>query len=150
MERRLEALRKIMRERSSLQGPEIEAYIVTSFDEHQNHQEDDASGRLQYISGFSGPIGDAVVSKTLNKSSYLVYKRMCHTHTSEMINFPKQSENNRKRRRNVSGNFTSTAMIFIKRTEMFLIAHSHALNCLFIDNTKISCFMDTIKIFRTC
>lgn len=69
IETRLQALRSQMRSRSTLQGPQLEAYIVTSFDEHQNHQEDDATGRLQFISGFSGPIGDAVVSQTLNKSN---------------------------------------------------------------------------------
>jgi hypothetical protein len=62
MERRLQALRNEMRIRSSLQGHEIDAYIVTTFDEHHNHQEDDVEGRLQFISGFSGPIADAVVS----------------------------------------------------------------------------------------
>lgn len=50
-----------MKARSS-QGAEIDAYIVTSFDEHQNYQSDDSEGRLEFISGFSGPIGDAVVS----------------------------------------------------------------------------------------
>lgn len=60
----MEELRKIMRDRSTIQGPEINAYIVTTFDEHQSHQEDGKESRLQYISGFSGPIADAVVSTT--------------------------------------------------------------------------------------
>lgn len=51
-----------MRSRTvSSRGSEIDAYIVTSYDEHQIHQSDDLEGRLQFISGFSGPIGDAVV-----------------------------------------------------------------------------------------
>lgn len=50
-----------MRIRTSLQGPEIDAYIVSSFDEHQSQQIDDAEKRLEFISGFSGPIGDTVV-----------------------------------------------------------------------------------------
>lgn len=58
----MQALRNEMRIRSSIQGPEIDAYIVTTFDEHQTHQDDFKEGRLEYISGFSGPIADAVVS----------------------------------------------------------------------------------------
>ena len=69
MERRLQVLRNEMRIRSSSQGhSEIDAYIVTSFDEHQNHQEDDSNGRLQFISGFSGPVGDAVVRRYINQA----------------------------------------------------------------------------------
>lgn len=45
----------------SSRGSEIDAYIVTSYDEHQIYQSDDLEGRLQFISGFSGPVGDAVV-----------------------------------------------------------------------------------------
>jgi hypothetical protein len=63
---RLQALRNEMRTRSSTHGPEIDAFIVTTFDEHQNHQENDIEGRLQYISGFSGPIADVVVSFHFN------------------------------------------------------------------------------------
>lgn len=62
LERRLQALRNEMRTRSSLQGHEIDAYIVTTFDEHHNHMDDDVEGRLRYISGFSGPVADVVVS----------------------------------------------------------------------------------------
>ena len=54
-----------MRIRSS-QNTEVDAYIVTSYDEHQNHQDDDTEGRLEFISGFSGPIGDAVVRLILS------------------------------------------------------------------------------------
>jgi hypothetical protein len=62
VEKRLNALRNEMRTRTvSSRGTEIDAYIVTSYDEHQIYQSDDLEGRLQFISGFSGPIGDAVV-----------------------------------------------------------------------------------------
>jgi hypothetical protein len=54
---RLKTLRNEMRSR----GSSIDAYIVTSYDEHQIYQPDDVESRLQFISGFSGPIGDAVV-----------------------------------------------------------------------------------------
>ncbi len=50
-----------MRDRAYVEGPQIDAFIVTSFDEHHNHQDDGKESRLQYISGFSGPIADAVV-----------------------------------------------------------------------------------------
>ena len=66
-ERRMEELRNVMRDRSTIQGPEIHAYIVTTFDEHQSHEENGRESRLQYISGFSGPIADAVVSTLLEK-----------------------------------------------------------------------------------
>lgn len=62
-----------MKIRASQQDDEIHAYIVTSFDEHQNHIEDDAEGRLEFISGFSGPVGDAVVGflwRVLNKKYF--------------------------------------------------------------------------------
>lgn len=60
IEKRVDALRNEMRIRSPY-NTELDAYIVTSYDEHQNYQSDDTEGRLQFISGFSGPIGDAVV-----------------------------------------------------------------------------------------
>ena len=63
----MEELRNVMRDRSTIQGPEIHAYIVTTFDEHQSHEENGRESRLQYISGFSGPIADAVVSTLLEK-----------------------------------------------------------------------------------
>lgn len=57
VEERLKLLRNEMRTR----GSSIDAYIVTSYDEHQIYQPNDVESRLQFISGFSGPIGDAVV-----------------------------------------------------------------------------------------
>lgn len=59
---RIKALRNEMISRSSSQASKIDAFIVTSFDEHQTVQSDDSEGRLEFISGFSGPIGDAVVN----------------------------------------------------------------------------------------
>lgn len=55
VEKRIETLRNEMRG--------ISAFIVTSFDEHQTVQFDDTEGRLEFISGYSGPVGDAVVIK---------------------------------------------------------------------------------------
>lgn len=48
--------------RVSLTGYEVNAYIVTSFDEHQNEDVADCDKRREYITGFTGTIGDAVVS----------------------------------------------------------------------------------------
>lgn len=62
MKSRLQALRDEMLIHSDHRGPQISAYIVTTFDEHQTYQTDDTEGQLQFISGFSGPTGYAVVS----------------------------------------------------------------------------------------
>lgn len=42
---------------------QIDAFILTSYDEHQNYEPDDMEGRLQFISGFSGPFAYVVVSR---------------------------------------------------------------------------------------
>ena len=52
-----------MRIRASVQGPEIDAYIVSSYDEHQLDQMDESDQRRKFISGFTGTVGDAVVIK---------------------------------------------------------------------------------------
>lgn len=46
----------------SVHGHEVDAYVLSSFDEHQKFEPDDDDSRLKFISGFSGPVGDAVVS----------------------------------------------------------------------------------------
>lgn len=51
-----------MRQRHA-HGHEIDAYIMGSFDEHQKYEANDDDSRLKYISGFSGPVGDAIVSR---------------------------------------------------------------------------------------
>lgn len=61
MKDRLTQLRKEMQIRSSMQGPEIDAYIVSSYDEHQLDQMDASDERRKFISGFTGRVGDAVV-----------------------------------------------------------------------------------------
>jgi hypothetical protein len=60
MKKRLSDLRNEMQLRMSSQGREV-AYILTSFDEHQQHQPNDFIGRLEFISGFSG-VGEVAVS----------------------------------------------------------------------------------------
>jgi hypothetical protein len=82
-ELRVQALRNLMRDRSHIKGPQIDAYIVTTFDEHHNHQENGIESRLQYISGFSGPIADAVVSSCEHVECLKIYQR------NRMINYIK-------------------------------------------------------------
>ncbi|KAL5272992.1 XPNPEP2 family protein [Megaselia abdita] len=52
--KRLGSIREQMRIRASLLGPEIDGYILPSFDENLNSEVADSDKRLQYISGFSG------------------------------------------------------------------------------------------------
>lgn len=54
-----------MRVRASLHGSEIDAYIITSYDEHLNEDIADYDKRRQYISGFTGPTAVVVVSSEL-------------------------------------------------------------------------------------
>jgi hypothetical protein len=61
LRKRLITLRNQMRIRASVQGAEIDAYIVTSFDEHQTERTAPDDRRREFISGFTGDIGDAVV-----------------------------------------------------------------------------------------
>lgn len=62
MKKRLHTLRSLMATHSHENGPQIDAYIVTPFDEHQTFQTDDTESYLQYISGYTGPTGFALVS----------------------------------------------------------------------------------------
>lgn len=51
---RLNALRNEMRLRTSVLGSEVDAYILTSFDEHLNDELMASDKRMQYLTGFSG------------------------------------------------------------------------------------------------
>lgn len=62
---RIHAVREEMRIRASLHGSEIDAYIITSYDDHLNEDIADHDKRLQYISGFTGP--SAVIAVGLQK-----------------------------------------------------------------------------------
>lgn len=50
-----------MRIRASTQGSEIDAYIITAYDNHLNEDISDHDKRRQYISGFTGTGGDVAV-----------------------------------------------------------------------------------------
>lgn len=60
--KRLQALREQMTIRASLQGPEIDAYILTSYDEHLNDEVSERDQRLHYLTGFTGRNAFAVIT----------------------------------------------------------------------------------------
>lgn len=62
LHQRLMALRNEMRTRSSTQSVEVDAYLVTSYDEHMSDHLMEADQRLQFISGFTGKNALAVVT----------------------------------------------------------------------------------------
>lgn len=53
-----------MQIRASVQGSEIDGYIITSYDEHQSEFVAEEDKRRQYLTGFNGTNGDAVVTMT--------------------------------------------------------------------------------------
>ncbi|KFB44673.1 AGAP004109-PA-like protein [Anopheles sinensis] len=59
--KRLQALRTEMRRRSSTQSMELDAYLVPGYDEHQSPFLMEADQRVQFLTGFTGSIGEAVV-----------------------------------------------------------------------------------------
>ncbi|CAH1975267.1 unnamed protein product [Acanthoscelides obtectus] len=64
---RLAAFRNLMTDETVLLTLPIQAYLITSSDEHQSIDIDGFEKRREYISGFSGSYGDAVV--TLDKAA---------------------------------------------------------------------------------
>lgn len=50
-----------MRIRASIEGSEIDGYIITSYDEHLTEDVTDRDKRRQYISGFTGASADVAV-----------------------------------------------------------------------------------------
>ncbi|XP_053947051.1 xaa-Pro aminopeptidase 2 [Anastrepha ludens] len=59
---RLHALREQMRIRSALRGLEIDAYILSPYDEHMNLEMAERDRRLHYLTGFTGIGAFAVVT----------------------------------------------------------------------------------------
>lgn len=51
-----------MRSRASVQGYEIDAYIIPTYDEHQMEDVAPFDHRLEFISGFTGSFGLAAVT----------------------------------------------------------------------------------------
>ncbi|XP_029168203.1 xaa-Pro aminopeptidase 1-like isoform X3 [Nylanderia fulva] len=63
---RLRQLRSEMVRVTAVQGPALDGYIVTSDDEHQSEVVDPHDMRKEFLTGFYGSAGDAIV--TLNKA----------------------------------------------------------------------------------
>ncbi|KAL9900653.1 xaa-Pro aminopeptidase 2 isoform 1-T2 [Glossina fuscipes fuscipes] len=61
--RRLFAVREQMQIHASLEGPEIHAYILPSYDEHLNHEVAPSDQRLQYLTGFTGTKAFAAITQ---------------------------------------------------------------------------------------
>ncbi|KAG8224299.1 hypothetical protein J437_LFUL007239 [Ladona fulva] len=61
---RLENLRFQMRRVDAIHGPPIQAFIITSDDEHQSENVPEHDRRMEYITGFTGSQGEAVVTET--------------------------------------------------------------------------------------
>lgn len=59
---RVTAVLDEMKKRTSIHGTKIDAYIVTTWDEHLNEYVSDHDKRTQYISGFTGRVAHVVVS----------------------------------------------------------------------------------------
>lgn len=66
-----------MRIRASVQGPEIDAYIITTYDEHQSDETAESDRRLQYISGFTGPSAEvAVITIDIKSCYWFIYSKL--------------------------------------------------------------------------
>ncbi|XP_059488779.1 xaa-Pro aminopeptidase 1-like isoform X2 [Neocloeon triangulifer] len=59
----LKELRQVMRSVEHVRGPPLDAYIVTTEDEHQTGSPLNHDRRLRFISGFSGSTGEAIITK---------------------------------------------------------------------------------------
>uniref|UniRef100_A0A8D8AK84 Xaa-Pro aminopeptidase 2 n=1 Tax=Culex pipiens TaxID=7175 RepID=A0A8D8AK84_CULPI len=62
LHQRLQSIRNEMRTRPSTQSTEVDAYLVTSYDEHMSDHLMESDQRLKFLSGFSGNSGEAVVT----------------------------------------------------------------------------------------
>lgn len=52
-----------MKNRASMHGSAIDAFIVTTWDEHLNEDISDHDKRTQFISGFTGKIAHVIITK---------------------------------------------------------------------------------------
>lgn len=59
----MDAIREEMNMRASMRGSEIDAYIVSTWDEHLNDDVNDHDKRTQFISGFTGKIAHVVITQ---------------------------------------------------------------------------------------
>lgn len=61
---RVNNLRKEM-EGSPVSGLQLHAYILTTYDEHQNEYVAPRDKRIEYLTGFSGSSADVVVRRSI-------------------------------------------------------------------------------------
>ncbi|CAH0552784.1 unnamed protein product [Brassicogethes aeneus] len=80
---RLIELRKLMKSELTLGTSAIDAYIVFSGDEHQSVDCDEYDRRREYISGFSGSYGDAIITQ---EKAVLWTDGRYHLQADEQIN----------------------------------------------------------------
>lgn len=59
----MDAIREEMKMRASMHGSAIDAYIVTTWDEHLNDDVSDHDKRTQFISGFTGKLAHAIITQ---------------------------------------------------------------------------------------
>lgn len=59
----MDAIREEMKNRASMHGSSIDAFIVTTWDEHLNEDVSDHDKRTQFISGFTGRISHVIITK---------------------------------------------------------------------------------------
>ena len=82
--RQLAALRKAMKDQRYVQES-LGAYIIPSCDAHDSEYLADVDQRRQYMSGFTGSAGTAIVttSQVMNKSfCYFLLQRLSHLHST--------------------------------------------------------------------
>ncbi|XP_065225983.1 xaa-Pro aminopeptidase 1-like [Planococcus citri] len=65
---RIQRLREAMANTSHTKAPVVDAFMITRYDEHMNDFPADFDKRLEFISGYSGNYGLAIVTK--NKSAF--------------------------------------------------------------------------------
>lgn len=60
---RVHAVREQMQMRSTIRGSAIDAFIVSTWDDHLNEEVSNRDKRTQFISGFTGKIAHVVITK---------------------------------------------------------------------------------------
>lgn len=82
---RIHAVREEMRIRASLHGSEIDAYIITSYDDHLNEDVADHDKRRQYISGFTGPSAVVAVGFITIALHAVSHETVSHFHDVRVV-----------------------------------------------------------------
>lgn len=78
----MDAIREEMKKRVSRHGSSIDAFIVTTWDDHLNEDVSDRDKRAQFISGFTGKIAHVII--TLKTVALWTEERYLDQANSEM------------------------------------------------------------------